>query len=256
VSDGKYSKISIDFSIKRAIIKLYMEVKNWTQLMDALLLRKISFVIAFFVVFITTYAILFWLDFLPELVDKKASELVAQETTEQLSLPIEEEILTTLNTNNSQTLETANTPVFPISIEIEALDRTIAVLNPTSRINSDLDAALLEGAVRHPDSATLAQSGTVFILAHSSYLPVVRNKNFQAFNGIQNLEWGDTINLTAEDGIYVYRVDKVYRASAQDVVVPIAGPTKRLVLATCNSFGSIDDRYIVEADLIEVKSFN
>jgi LPXTG-site transpeptidase (sortase) family protein len=146
--------------------------------------------------------------------------------------------------------------VFPISIEIEALNRTITVLNPTSRNYNDLDAALLEGAVRHPDSATLEQSGTVFILAHSSYLPAVRNKNFQAFNGIQNLEWGDTINLTSKDGIYVYRVDKVYRANAQDVVVPIAGPTKRLFLATCNSFGSIDDRYIVEADLIEVKSFN
>jgi len=38
------------------------------------------------------------------------------------------------------------------------------------------------------------------------------------------------------------------------VVVPIAGDTERLVLATCNSFGSVDDRHIVEAVLISVRS--
>lgn len=236
-----------------------MEVRNWTQLIDAILLRKTAFVMAFFVIFIATYAILFWLDFLPELVEKKENEAVVQESAEQLpelALPSQEEMLTTLNTEDKEVLEVPSSPVFPLSIEIEALDRKITVLNPTSRLYSDLDAALLEGAVRHPDSATLEQSGTVFILAHSSYLPVVRNKNFQAFNGIQNLKWGDTIILTSVDGIYVYRVDKVYRANAQDVIVPIAGPTKRLFLATCNSFGSIDDRYIVEADLVEVKNLN
>ena len=114
---------------------------------------------------------------------------------------------------------------------------------------------MLSGAVRHPDSATLDQLGTVFILGHSSYLPSVRNKNFQAFNGIQDLKWGDTIKITATEGEYVYRVDKVYRAKAQDITVPIAGSVKRLVLATCNSFGSVNDRYIVEADLVETKLF-
>ena len=51
----------------------------------------------------------------------------------------------------------------------------------------------------------------------------------------------------------MYRVDRVYRAKADEVTVPIAGDVKRLVLATCNSFGKIDDRYIVESDLVEVK---
>ena len=145
--------------------------------------------------------------------------------------------------------------MYPLSITIPAIDKTVAVLNPTSRLVADLDAALLEGVVRHPDSATLEQNGTVFILGHSSYLPAVRNKNFQAFNGIQDLKWGDTITISSTDGDYVYRVDKVYRAKAGEVVVPIAGPKQRLYLATCNSFGSTDDRYIVEADLVEVIPF-
>ncbi len=105
--------------------------------------------------------------------------------------------------------------------------------------------------VRHPDSAHLAQDGNVFILGHSSYLPNVFNENFQAFNGIQNLEWGDTIEIRSENEVFTYRVEKVFQASAQDVTVPIAGDEKLLTIATCNSFGSADDRYIVEARQIE-----
>ena len=86
-------------------------------------------------------------------------------------------------------------------------------------------------------------------------MPVVHNKAFQAFNDIQKLKWGDLIEITTAEGLYVYRVDKVYRAKAHEVTVPIAGTEKRLFLATCNSFGSTDDRYIVEAELFETNLF-
>src|SRR3990167_9095459 len=210
-----------------------MEVRSWSQLVDAILLRKVSFLVAVFVVFLLSYALLAALDFLPELVTEESK---AEET-------------------EVSSVEQYLAPVYPLSITIEPLGKTISVLNPTSRKVADLDAALLEGVVRHPDSATLEQNGTVFILGHSSDLPVVRNKNFQALNGIQDLKWGDTITISSTDGDYIYRVDKVYRAKAGDVVVPIAGPEQRLYLATCNSFGSQDDRYIVEADLVEVVPF-
>jgi LPXTG-site transpeptidase (sortase) family protein len=143
--------------------------------------------------------------------------------------------------------------VYPSSLVINTLDRTVAVLNPESRRVADLDAALLEGVVRHPDSAALGEDGTVFLLGHSSYLPNVFNRNFQAFNGIQDLAWGDTIELLAEGVVYEYQVENVYRARAQDVTVPIAGDEPRLVLATCNSFGSVDDRFIVEAKQVAIR---
>lgn len=231
-----------------------METRNWSQLIDSILLRKVPFVMTFFVVFLATYSFLYWVDFLPELVNEPEIQKVQpkQDSAGQmkdLNSPSATEVLTTITTTTLP--EMPIEPVFPLTLEMEALDKTITVVNPTSRSIADLDTALLDGAVRHPDSATLEQSGTVFILAHSSYLPVVRNKNFQAFNGIQNLKWGDLIILTAKEGKFVYRVDKVYRAKAEDVTVPIAGPNKRLVLATCNSFGSTADRYIVEADFVE-----
>lgn len=226
-----------------------MKVETWSQLVDALLVRKVSFVVTFFVIFLSSYALLAWLDFLPE----------PQTETGAVIEAVSEEVENAASSSESVPEETKPeaallAPVFPDMVYIDALDRSVPVLNPTSRAIADLDAALLYGVVRHPDSATLEQTGTVFVLGHSSYLPSVLNPNFQAFNGIQNLKFGDTVRLKSGDQEYVYRVDRVYRARAQDVTVPIAGDLKRLVLATCNSFGSVDDRYIVEAGLLETKT--
>lgn len=198
-----------------------MEVRNWTDFVDAVLLRKKAFLVAFFVVFTISYAILAALDWLPELVMPTAAPVA--ETVVETPAP-------TPQVAAPAVVEEVVLPVYPTTISIPALDKSVTVLNPTSRNIADLDAALLEGVVRHPDSATLEQNGTVFLLGHSSYLPAVRNKNFQAFNGIQDLQWGDEIKVSSETGVYVYRVEKVYRAKAEDVTVPIAGDVQRLVL--------------------------
>lgn len=219
-----------------------MKVETWGELVDALLLRKVAFLMTFFVVFLTTYALLAWFDLLPEAPTPEAPVIEEPVTETALTLGVVEE-----------PAPAPALPVFPDTLVIDGLDRTVPVLNPNSRKVADLDAALLYGVVRHPDSATLEQVGTVLVLGHSSYLPTVLNPNFQAFNGIQHLEFGDTVRLQSGDVEYVYRVDRVYRAKAQDISVPIAGEEHRLVLATCNSFGSVDDRYIVEAGLLETR---
>lgn len=243
-----------------------MQTNSWERFVDALIVRRVSFVVTFFLVFLLTYAFLAWIDFLPEPVKKNqpktdnietidtASEATvdtfdAQKQEENESFEYSEK-----DKKTSVSEVTASEPeMFPETIVFDRLDRSVSVLNPNSRLVSDLDMALLSGAVRHPDSATLEQKGTVFILAHSSYLPHVVNSNFRAFNGIQDLEWGDTVRVFAKNKEYIYRVNRVYRAEASDLTVPIAGDKNRLVLATCNSFGSVDDRYIVEADLYEIE---
>lgn len=254
--------------------------------------KKILFFSTFFVVFTISYIVLMALDFLPEPPKEEAVTVLEVESKTSINfinmafqslklklerevlemseiaepLPIaeiytESEVVVTETTTGSEISSERNTDfvvraddVLPLQITIPKLDKSIAVLNPTSRSIADLDEALLTGVVRHPDSATLAQEGNVFILGHSSYLPNVFNKNYQAFNGIQDLEWGDTIELRSDSAIYIYRVEKVYRARAQDVTVPIAGTGNMLTLATCNSFGSLDDRYIVEAVQKDVRA--
>lgn len=215
--------------------------------------HKYSFLGVFFVVFTIIYALLFVLDWLPEpisvtVVSEDTTVVLEESTLDQRPLNIEiiEEVPAPVQTD-----EATVSPVDrPVSIYFDALDKTVDVLNPQSRSIAALDAALLQGTVRHPDSATLDQEGNVFILGHSSYLPNVLNRNFQAFNGIQNLKWGDTITVTGEHNVYTYKVDDVYEAKASELFVPIANTGHRLTLATCDSFGSIDDRFIVEAELV------
>jgi LPXTG-site transpeptidase (sortase) family protein len=194
----------------------------------------------FFLVFVgalaLTYGFFFVIDFLPE---KPGTQEPAPVVVVDDSQP---EATTTPMT----------TDPYPVEIIFDALDnRSYAVLNPESRAVSDLDAALLKGAVRHPDSADFMNPGTIFLFGHSSYLPKVINKNFQAFNGIQKLEWGDLIRLRSSDAEYVYRVDKVYEASADDAEVEIEMGIPKLTLVTCDSFGEKSDRFIVEASLIK-----
>ncbi len=215
--------------------------------------KKFTFLGIFFVVFFCTYLTFMVLDLLPEPPAAKAEQGIEASEVVSTSTASSPDVQAT-DESTSSTEATSQVMSAPTKLYIPTLDRSITVLNPISRSIADLDEALLEGVVRHPDSALLGQLGTVFILGHSSYLPAVGNRNFQAFNGIQNLAWGDTIELASEEVTYVYRVERVYKARAQEVVVPIAGDTERLVLATCNSFGSVDDRHIVEAELITVRS--
>lgn len=193
-------------------------------------------VVFFFVcmgVIAITYGVLFALDFLPEKPKTEEVTEVAQET------PV------------SEVAQVVVDPL-PVSIIFDSLDnKEIKVLNPETDAVAALDAALLTGVVRHPNSADFKNTGTIFLLGHSSYLPVVRNKNFQAFNGIQKLVWGDTIRLRSLDTEYVYSVDRVYEAKAADAEISVQKGVAKLTLATCNSFGTKDDRFVVEATLVD-----
>lgn len=225
--------------------------------------RKVPFLIVFYTVFTVTYGLLYLLDFYPEPIEEV---LPISETAENVALasddvqaeansaqPTEqtEQIEAVAKSVETPTYTAPSAAVIPVSLVIDRLDRTIVVNNPQSRAISDLDHALLSGAVRHPDSADFSEPGNMLILGHSSYLPKVINKNFQAFNGIQTLEWGDTVRVYSNETEYVYRVDRVYEAKASEVVVPNSRGEAKLTLATCNSFGTKDDRYIVEATLIK-----
>lgn len=234
--------------------------------------RKVAFLGTFFVIFTITYAVLAAFDFLPEPVKSVPVATTVTTTNVTSPTPVQKPIDTEPTTITAPTptipastptvpqkpTTSVNTPVnkpslpgeLPKTLTIDALGRTLTVYNPASRSVSSLDTALLGGVVRHPDSVELGQNGNVFILGHSSYLPIVHNKSYQAFNGIQNLKWGDTIRVNSATNQYVYRVEKVYKAKASGLVIPVAEAGRHLTLATCNSFGTTDDRFIVEASLI------
>jgi LPXTG-site transpeptidase (sortase) family protein len=212
-----------------------------TSLFDAISARKVPFLVAFFVVFTLTYGILYAVDFLPE-----------PKTTEETPAVSEESTAVAPEVEPAPVVEVV--AELPTQLTIPSLDRMVTVLNPETRDIAALDTELLKGVVRHPDSARLGEEGNVVILGHSSYLPNVMNRNFQALNGVQKMQWGDTIELESEGTLYTYRVEKVYQAKASGVTIPTDVKGKRLTLVTCNSFGAKEDRFIVEAKLLSEKA--
>lgn len=209
-----------------------------------------------------TYGTFFVFDFLPETpaTSERQSTVKSVDTvddagelsdTQEIVGADEESISLSQDRDAGTVINTRDENALPVSIIFDTLDgRKVTVLNPKSATVEALDAALLSGVIRHPDSADFAHTGTIFLLGHSSYLPNVMNKNFQAFNGIQKLAWGDTIRLRSNDTEYVYSVDRVYQAKASNSEIPLQYDVAKLVLATCNSFASKDDRFIVEATLV------
>jgi len=208
--------------------------------------RAAAFLFVFFVVFSCTYVTMTAFSAVPDIAVSSPTLAMPSEAE---AIAIEPVIEDGAEPTSEDLVAEARSPL-PHTLVIDALDRELPILNPESRQVADLDAALLEGVVRHPDSANLTTEGTMFILGHSSYLPKVNNRFFQAFNGIQKLEWGDTIRIYSDDTEYIYEVERVYKAKASELVVPIATSGQRLTLATCDSFGSTDDRFIVEATLV------
>lgn len=225
-------------------------MKNLHTAIDNIMEQKFHFLAAFFCIFTLSYGVLYALDFYPEpittdmVAETKATTTVAEVETTPTTTPVAQ----------VATIDPADT--LPLSLTIDALDRTVKVLNPASNSVEAMDNALLNGVIRHPDSATFGEEGNMFIMGHSSYLPTVHNRNFQAFNGIQNLKWGDTITIESKNLEYSYKVEKTYKVKASGYTVPVAGKGKTLTLVTCNSFGSTEDRYVVEATLVSTKALN
>ncbi|CAN5720103.1 hypothetical protein BH11PAT2_BH11PAT2_08460 [soil metagenome] len=199
--------------------------------------RKWTFLAVFILVFFVTTGVAAALDILP---DPTTAAVVYNDTTKLSVGPL--------------VSAPVAAPELPVKIEIPAIKLSVSVSNPDSTDVEVLDNALLKGAVRYPTSAKLGEQGNVIIFGHSSYLPIVNNQNFKAFDGIQNLKAGEEISVTSDGHVYVYSVTTVVKASATEDSIPLTVDGSKLTLATCNSFGQKSDRFVVTANLVEAHS--
>src|SRR5262249_28982061 len=124
------------------------------------------------------------------------------------------------------------------------------ISNPTSTDVDVLDDALLKGPVHYPTTALLGEQGTMLLFGHSSYLPIVHNQNYKAFDGIQNLKPGDIVSVYSGTTEYRYAVVGVRQANVNDdPIVELPQDGVHLTLITCDSFATKSERFIVTADL-------
>ncbi len=190
--------------------------------------RSTSFALTFVALFVLSFVFLAWADMLPEPIDPAGNSF-------------ETPALTPSDT------QSADTPIRIVAKPI-GLDKT--VLNPESTDVALLDEALLSGTVRYPQSGLLGVDGTVLIFGHSSYLPIVHNQNFKAFNGIQKLKVGEIVSVYSAGAEYRYAVTGVRLADAEEDVIELPSVGKHLTLVTCDSFGTKSDRFVVTADFV------
>lgn len=196
--------------------------------------RKWTFLAAFLLIFFVNVSVLASLDVLPEPAEENTAAVITAETPTKKDTTVSSVI-----------------GVNPVRIEIPTIGLTAPIENPTSTSIAALDNALLTGAVRYPGSAKLGEQGNVVLMGHSSYLPVVHNQSFKAFNNIQKLSVGDEIVLYGNGRKYVYAVEEVGSADATVDAIPLDVQGSKLTLATCDSFGEKTDRFIVVATLVE-----
>ncbi|MDQ1299973.1 MAG: hypothetical protein QG636_641 [Patescibacteria group bacterium] len=192
---------------------------------------KWSFLATFLVVFFVSFATLAALDIVPEAPEKTVASAVPG--------------------NSLAASVILSAPENPVRVEIPEVGINVTIKNPESTSVAVLDEALLTGAVRYPTSAKLGEEGNTILFGHSSYLPIVNNEAFKAFNEIQNLKKGDTIMVYSETMTYVYVVTQVAEADAESAAIPLTAEGHTLTLATCDSFGKKTSRFIVVADLVE-----
>ena len=138
----------------------------------------------------------------------------------------------------------------PVRVVIKEIGLDTVVQNPTSVDIEVLDQATLLGAVRYPTSASLGEDGTVLLFGHSSYLPVVHNRVYKTFNGIQDLKKGSIVSVYSGNAEYRYSVVGIEIANATRDVVELKQNGKHLTLVTCNSFATKQNRFVVTADLV------
>ena len=136
--------------------------------------RKWSFLAVFLGTFFVSFSVLAAFDLVPE-----APAKVAEDTTVPASALSASAMLAA--------------PENAVRVEIPAIDLNVSIENPESTSVAILDDALTRGAVRYPTSAKLGEEGNVILFGHSSYLPIVNNSAFKAFNDIQKLKEGDRI---------------------------------------------------------------
>jgi len=209
----------------------YAQTPNAAKAGSRVYASKWSFLVAFLGIFFVSVSIASALDLLPN------------------TSPAKAKLEATVTSANMETKVLA--PTLPTSISIPSVGVSVSIKNPTSTDTNVLDTALLTGAVRYPTSARLGESGNVILFGHSSYLPLVNNKAFKAFDDIQKLNTGDLIMVT--DGVteFTYAVESVVKASAEGDSIPLQVLGSKLTLVTCNSFASKADRFVVTATLVK-----
>jgi len=157
-----------------------------------------------------------------------------------------------------------NPLITPDGTEITPVNTSFSLVIPTIGVNApvvanvdptkpnDYGAALLQGVAHASTSFTPDEDGTVYLFSHSTnYDWFVKDLN-AVFYLLKNLKADDLVVVMYQGTRYTYKIRETKVVSPQDIssLVPVVGQ-KSLILETCWPPGSVAQRLLVLADLID-----
>ncbi len=200
--------------------------------------KYINFGIIFIGIFSITFAILYFIGFVPE-------EILTTGNSPADIIKLNLFQNSSINKNLSSTAKD-----IPIKIQIPKVGVDVSISDPNNADSAILNQYLLKGVVRYPGSGYLG-SGNLFLFGHSSALDVVHNQAYKSFNKIENLKEGDEISVYSISTKYIYKVRDVRTVKASQEEVDLTTKENMLTLSTCDLIGSTNEyRYVVRADYV------
>jgi LPXTG-site transpeptidase (sortase) family protein len=135
----------------------------------------------------------------------------------------------------------------PDRVVISKIGVNTPIEQPNTRNVATLDSLLSRGAVHYPGSGTVEQ-GNMFLFGHSTGFQVVQNQAYKTFNDLNKLENGDQISIFADGTEYIYKVSSLRLVNENNGEVRFDQGRRMLTISTCNSFGTKQERWVVEAE--------
>lgn len=124
-----------------------------------------------------------------------------------------------------------------------------------TQVETDIQNALMDGAVHYPGTARPGQAGNFFVTGHSSYYPWAPGKYKTVFARLSELKPGDEYWVYYKGDRHRYVVTEKKEVLPSDVTVLDQPANKRIsTLMTCTPVGTTLRRLIVQA--VEVDSIS
>ena len=211
-----------------------LEKRDKNKMIEINAKNILKFLGLWFLIFSISFIILSIFDLVPESKDEIVFDIASTTQTLEQKVSLLERAL-------------------PERIVINTIGVDVAINNPNSRNIDILNESLKSGSVRYPDSGLLGERTNMLLFGHSSNLPIVRNGNYKAFNKLDELKIEDRVSVFSNTHEFIYEVTSVEEADASDAFVNFESNKRELTLSTCDNFGDLNDRFVVRAELVDVK---
>lgn len=150
---------------------------------------------------------------------------------------------------------------FPKKIDLDVVRKgefvTIPKIHAQARIIEQVDPwnetlykkALTMGIAHAKNTALPGEKGTIFLFAHSSGLPWELTNNNAPFLRLNELAFGDRIEITKNGKVYIFAVTNKKEIQASEVQYLTKESKDNLILQTCTPIGTSLRRLLIFAKL-------